>query len=198
MIFSPITQNLIASLCILPGVGQKTATRMALYLLDRNRMGGAKLAEALSQAMELVGNCELCRVLSEDAICPICTNKNRNNELLCVVEGPLDLDAIENTGYQGFYFVLNGYLSPIDGINPEDIGLDLLVKRIDGGNFKELIIATNPTVEGEATAYYIAQMLKDHPILITRLAHGMPLGGELGLVDGGTIMHALRDRKPLL
>jgi len=198
MSLSPLTQNLIATFKILPGIGQKSATRMALHLLERNRDGAKKLAYALNEAMNLVGNCQICRNLSEQNICHICSDTRRNSDLLCVVEGPLDLFAIEQTDYHGYYFVLNGHLSPLDGIEASDIGIDLLVKRIKNGNFKELIIATNPTVEGEATAHYIAQSLTDVEILITRLAHGMPLGGELELVDGGTVMHALHGRKPLL
>jgi len=198
MSLSPLTQNLISAFKILPGVGQKSATRMVLYLLERNRDGAKKLAYALNNAMDLVGNCKICRNLSEDDICHICNDPRRNSDLLCVVEGPLDLFAIEQTDYRGYYFVLGGHLSPLDGIEASDIGIDLLVKRVQKSNFKELIIATNPTVEGEATAHYIAQSLADINILITRLAHGMPLGGELELVDGGTVMHALHGRKPLL
>jgi len=197
MSLSPLTQDLIASLSILPGVGKKSATRMALYLLEHNRAGAKKLSYYLEQASELVKHCKVCRLLTEDDVCNICSDLRRDNSLLCVVEGPLDLLAIEQGGYRGYYFVLNGHLSPLDGINADDIGIDYLVSRVKDGSFTELIVATNPTVEGEATAHYISQALEQEDILITRLAHGMPLGGELELVDGGTIMHALQGRKPL-
>lgn len=197
MSFSPLIRQLIDALRILPGVGQKTAQRMALHLLERDRSGGLRLAQALSQAMEGVGYCRQCRTLSEEELCPQCADPRREDGLLCVVEGPLDVFAIEQTGFRGRYFVLKGHLSPLDGLGPEAIGIPELLTRIELGAFEEVIIATNPTVEGEATAHYIAQILGPKCLTVTRIAHGVPLGGELELVDGGTLTHALAGRKPI-
>ncbi len=197
MSFSPLIRQLIDALRILPGVGQKTAQRMALHLLERDRSGGLRLAQALSQAMEGVGYCRQCRTLSEEELCPQCADPRREDGLLCVVEGPLDVFAIEQTGFRGRYFVLKGHLSPLDGLGPEAIGIPELLTRIEHGAFEEVIIATNPTVEGEATAHYIAQILGPKCLTVTRIAHGVPLGGELELVDGGTLTHALAGRKPI-
>lgn len=197
MSFSPLIRQLIDALRILPGVGQKTAQRMALHLLERDRSGGLRLAQALSQAMEGVGYCRQCRTLSEEELCPQCADPRREDGLLCVVEGPLDVFAIEQTGFRGRYFVLKGHLSPLDGLGPEVIGIPELLTRIEHGAFEEVIIATNPTVEGEATAHYIAQILGPKCLTVTRIAHGVPLGGELELVDGGTLTHALAGRKPI-
>jgi recombination protein RecR len=197
MSFSPLIRQLIDSLRILPGVGQKSAQRMALQLLERDRNGGLRLAQALSAAMEGVGHCQRCRTLSEDALCSVCADPRRDDSLLCVVEGPLDVFAVEQTGYRGRYFVLKGHLSPLDGLGPESIGIPELLARIEQGSFSEIILATNPTVEGEATAHYIAQMLHGKPLSLTRIAHGVPLGGELEMVDGGTLAHALAGRRPM-
>ena len=197
MSFSPLIRQLIDSLRILPGVGQKSAQRMALHLLERNRSGGLRLAQALQAAMEGVGNCERCRSLSEDKICALCLDSRRDDGLLCVVQGPMDVHAVEQTGYRGRYFVLKGHLSPLDGLGPEAIGIPELLERIEAGQFSEVILATNPTVEGEATAHYIAQILAGKGLLASRIAHGMPLGGELELVDGGTLAHALAGRRPI-
>ncbi|KRW59969.1 recombination mediator RecR [Pseudomonas sp. TTU2014-080ASC] len=197
MSFSPLIRQLIDSLRSLPGVGQKTAQRMALHLLERDRAGGVRLAEALSAAMAGVGHCRQCRSLSEDEVCQLCLDERRDNSLLCVVQGPVDVYAVEQTGYRGRYFVLKGHLSPLDGLGPEAIGIPELLQRIESGQFSEVILATNPTVEGEATAHYIAQILSSKTLHVTRLAHGMPLGGELELVDGGTLAHALAGRRPI-
>ena len=197
MSFSPLIRQLIDSLRVLPGVGQKTAQRMALQLLERNRSGGVRLAQALQAAMEGVGYCAQCRSLSEDPICGLCLDERRDDTLLCVVEGPMDVHAVEQTGYRGRYFVLKGHLSPLDGLGPEAIGIPELLERIDAGKFSEVILATNPTVEGEATAHYIAQIVTGRGLVATRIAHGMPLGGELELVDGGTLAHALAGRRPM-
>ena len=198
MSFSPLIRQLIDSLRILPGVGQKTAQRMALQMLERDRSGGLRLAQALTAAMEGVGHCSQCRTLSEDHLCPQCADPRRDDSLLCVVEGPLDVFAVEQTGYRGRYFVLKGHLSPLDGLGPEAIGIPELLARIAVGSFSEIILATNPTVEGEATAHYIAQMLVGKGLSLTRIAHGVPLGGELELVDGGTLAHALAGRRPMI
>ncbi len=197
MSFTPLIRQLIEALRILPGVGQKSAQRMALQLLERDRSGGLRLAQALTPAMEGVGHCQQCRTLSEEEFCPQCTDPRRDDCLLCVVEGPLDVFAVEQTGYRGRYFVLKGHLSPLDGLGPEAIGIPELEARIKAGVFSEIILATNPTVEGEATAHYIAQLLGGRGLTLSRIAHGVPLGGELELVDGGTLAHALAGRRPI-
>ncbi len=197
MSFSPLIKELIESFRALPGVGQKTAQRMALNLLERNRSGGTRLASALANAMEKVGHCSSCRILTEDELCQICTDERRDSGLLCVVQGPLDVFALEQTGYRGRYFVLQGQLSPLDGLGPEAIGIPQLLQHIEQRQYKEVILANNPTVEGEATAHYIAQTLQLHDLQVTRLAQGMPMGGELEMVDGGTLMQAFSGRKPV-
>lgn len=194
MSFSPLIRHLIEALRVLPGVGPKSAQRMAFYLLERDREGGQRLAHALTQAMKNVGHCENCRTLCEKRVCSICENKNRDCALLCIVEGPAHMMAIEQTGFHGLYFVLSGHLSPIDGIGPEDIGIELLSQRLNEGSIKEVVLATNSTVEGEATAYYIAELVKSKGIRATRIAHGVPMGGELDYIDGGTLAKALADR----
>ncbi|WP_404362286.1 recombination mediator RecR [Marinobacter sp.] len=202
MLFSPLVDELVESLRCLPGVGQKTAQRMAFHLLEKGRSGGERLADALAGAMTGVRRCETCQNFSDTPTCGLCQDPERNTGLVCVVESPSDLLAIEQAGdYRGSYFVLMGHLSPIDGVGPADIGIDLLLKRVRQEGVSELILATNPTVEGEATAHYIADRLADpvggRQVLITRLAHGIPVGGELGYVDGFTLTHAFRGRKPL-
>lgn len=198
MAFSPLVDELVESLRCLPGVGQKTAQRMAFHLLERGRSGGSRLSEALEQAMTGVRRCDSCQNFADTSVCGICATEERQNGTLCVVESPSDLLAIEQAGdYRGSYFVLMGHLSPIDGIGPEEIGIERLLHRIADEGVTELILATNPTVEGEATAHYIADRLDGRNILITRLAHGIPVGGELGYVDGFTLTHAFRGRKPL-
>jgi len=197
MSFSPLIRQLIDAFRVLPGVGQKTAQRMALQLLERDRSGGQRLAQALTQAMDGVGYCRECRSLSEEDVCHLCSDQRRDESLLCIVQGPMDVYAVEQTGYRGRYFVLKGHLSPLDGLGPENIGIPELIGRINKGHFSEVILATNPTVEGEATAHYIAQILADKQLVISRLAHGMPLGGELEMVDGGTLSHAFSGRRPI-
>jgi recombination protein RecR len=197
MEFSPLVQELINALKCLPGVGAKSAQRMAFYLLERNRHGGKNLAKSLAQAMENIGHCQQCRTFTEQTLCAICENPRRALVAqLCIVENPADVIAIEQTGdFQGKYFVLMGHLSPIDGIGPDDLGLDILAKQLASGNFNELILATNPTVEGEATAHYIAELATQYNVDISRIAHGVPVGGELEFVDGNTLSHALIGRK---
>lgn len=198
MSFSPLLQNLITSLRALPGVGPKSAQRMALHLLERDREGARTLSESLLQAAEKVGECQRCRNLSEETLCPVCEDDSRDHQLICVLESPVDLIAVEQTGgFHGVYFVLKGHLSPIDGVGPEDLGLDQLFERVESGEVRELILATNPTVEGEATAHYIAEQLQDLNVNITRIAHGVPVGGELEFVDGGTLAHAFAGRRSL-
>lgn len=186
------------SLRVLPGVGPRSAQRMALHLLERNRDGALRLAAALQQAAEGVGRCQHCRTLTEESCCAICANPARNDKLLCVVENPSDVMAFEQAGgYGGRYFVLMGHLSPIDGIGPEDIGIDQMLKMVTDHPVEEVILATNPTVEGEATAHYIADQLKAIGVTTSRIAHGVPLGGELEFIDGGTLAHALAGRKTI-
>lgn len=195
MAFSPLIERLIRALQCLPGIGPKSAQRIAFHLLERDRDGARHLAAALTEAVERVGHCEQCRNLSEASCCALCANERRNNGQLCIVESPSDVQALEqSTHYQGRYFVLYGHLSPLDGIGPDDIGLDLLARRLDEGEVSEVILATNPTVEGEATAHYIGEMVHSRGIRVTRIAHGIPLGGELEYVDSGTLSHAFNGR----
>lgn len=193
---TPLVQQLIESLRCLVGVGPKSAQRMAFNLLERNRESGLQLAKILARALSEVGLCQRCRTFSEISLCSICSNSVRNNTLLCVVETAADIVALEQTAsYKGLYFVLMGHLSPLDGIGPNDIGMDLLAERIQNEPIQEIILATNPTVEGEATAHYIANfLLRDKNILCSRIAHGVPLDGELGYLDAGTLSRALTAR----
>jgi recombination protein RecR len=197
MKFSPLVQELIDSLKCLPGVGAKSAQRMAFQLLERNRRGGSKLASTLARAMTDIGHCQECRNFTEEVLCEICQSPKRQlSTTLCIVETPGDVIAIEQTGeFFGKYFVLMGHLSPIDGIGPDDLGLDILAKQFATGQFSEVILATNPTVEGEATAHYIAELAEQYQVNISRIAHGVPVGGELEYVDGNTLSHALSGRK---
>lgn len=195
MSYSRRVERLIQALRCMPGVGPKSAQRIAFHLLERDRQGSRELAEALNDASENVRHCERCRMLSDDALCGICASKNRDTGIVCVVESPADVMAIEQyTGYRGYYFVLMGRLSPLDGIGPEELGLDRLEQRFGEGEIKEVILATNPTVEGEATAHYVGELARDHGLRVTRIAHGVPLGGELEYVDGGTLSHAFSGR----
>jgi len=192
---SPLLEQLIEALRCLPGVGQKSAQRMAYHLLEREREGGLRLAGALAEAIERVGHCESCRDFSETPLCPICASGSRDRSLLCAIESPADRLVIEQaTGFRGLYFVLQGRLSPLDGIGPRELGLDKLAERLATGEARELIIATNPTVEGEATAHYLAQLAHQAGVKPSRLAHGVPLGGELEYVDRGTLAHAFGSR----
>ncbi|MEW6996579.1 recombination mediator RecR [Colwelliaceae bacterium BS250] len=197
MKLSPLVQELIDSLRCLPGVGPKSAQRMAFHLLERNRIGGNKLAVVLDKAMEDVGYCQGCRTFTELELCDICASPKRQlKRIICVVESPADIIAIEQTGeFTGRYFVLMGHLSPIDGIGPDELGLDKLDKLLATGDFDEMILATNPTVEGGATAHYIADIARKYSITPSRIAHGVPVGGELEFVDGNTLSHAFSGRK---
>jgi recombination protein RecR len=198
MIDSPLIGRLIEALRCLPGVGPKSAQRMAFHLLERNREGALRLAKALEDAVQRIGHCERCRTLSETELCRMCASDRRDPSQLCVVENPADVQAIEQTtSFQGLYFVLMGHLSPLDGIGPEDIGLDSLAQRFASGEVREVILATNPTVEGEATAHYIADMAREHGIRASRIAYGVPFGGELEYVDAGTLSHALAGRREI-
>jgi len=196
---SPLLEQLIDALKCLPGVGPKSAQRMAFYLLERDRHGATALSSALQQAVENIGHCQQCRTLSEHDLCDICNNPSRNEQVLCVIETPSDVFAIEHIGeFRGQYFVLMGHLSPLDGIGPSELGLELLEQRFASGKIEEVILATNPTVEGEATAHYISDMANRHQVLATRIAHGVPLGGELEYIDSSTLAHAFSGRQQLL
>lgn len=191
-----LIDDLVSALQVLPGVGPKSAQRMALHLLQRNRQGGTHLGQILETAMEAVRQCALCRNLTEGEICRLCSDERRDNGLLCVVESPADVLAIEQAGgFRGYYFVLHGRLSPIDGMGPEQLGLQALQSRIAAIQPSEMILATNPTVEGEATAHYISRLVADQVPNISRIAHGVPLGGEIEYTDGGTLTHALQGRR---
>lgn len=195
---SPLLDQLIEAFRCLPGVGPKSAQRMALHLLEREREGGRKLSTALADAVEHVGNCQLCRTFTEETLCRICASNSRNKQQYCVVESPADVFAIEQSGsYQGVYFVLMGHLSPIDGIGPEQLAIPKLVQQVADSKVEEVIIACNSTVEGDATAYYIAEQLKGSGVVVSRIAHGVPVGGELEYVDGGTLSHAFSGRMPI-
>jgi recombination protein RecR len=196
--YSPRLTKLIDALRRLPGVGPKSAQRMAFHLLERDRDGAEFLRIALGEAAAGIQRCPTCRMFCEDGQCRYCTAARAGSGQVCVVESPADLVAIEtSTNYRGRYFVLMGRLSPIDGIGPGELGLDLLARQLEEGAVKELIIATNPTVEGEATAYYLAELARGRSVKVTRIAHGVPMGGELEYVDGGTLSHAFSGRTPV-
>lgn len=194
----PVLEELLTALRCLPGVGARSAQRMALHLLERDRRGGRELADALSRSMDQIRRCDRCRNFTSDELCGICRSDKRSNAVLCVVETPGDVIAIEQaTGYDGQYFVLLGRLSPLDGIGPDDIGLDQLEKRLADEPIDEIIVATNSTVEGEATAHYIAGLAERNHIKLSRLAQGVPLGGELEHTDSSTLAHAFASRLPV-
>ena len=196
MKFSPALQNLMDTLRCLPGVGPKSAQRMTLHLLERDREGASALARALEEAVERVDHCTRCRNFTELDVCEICSDQKRDAKTICVVETPADVLAIEESGgFKGVYFVLMGHLSPIDGIGPAEIGLEVFQRRVIAEGISEVILATNPTVEGEATAYYLTDMLQAQGVRVSRIAHGVPLGGELEYVDGSTLAHALSGRR---
>jgi len=193
---SPLVNQLIEALRCLPSVGPKSAQRMAYYLLERDRSGAENLSKILAKAVTEVGHCEQCRSLSEQKVCEICASSNRDRSLLCIVETPSDVEVIEqSTNFKGLFFVLMGHLSPLDGIGPEEIGLDLLAGRLDQGEIKEVVLATNFTVEGEATAHYISEMVNSRGITASRIAHGVPVGGELEYVNSSTLSHAFSGRQ---
>lgn len=192
---SSLLEQLIEAFRVLPGVGSKSAQRMAYHVLERERAGGRQLAQVLAEAVERIGHCERCRDFSETPVCAVCASSARDVDQLCVVETPADRLAIEQaTGYRGLYYVLQGRLSPLDGIGPRELGLDRLSKRLAEGEVRELIVATNPTVEGEATAHYLAQLARQQGVRPSRLAYGVPLGGELEYVDRGTLSHSFGSR----
>jgi len=191
-------EELIQALRCLPGVGPKAAQRMALHLLQHDRQGALRLASALEAATQIVRHCQRCNTFTEEEVCALCRSSKRDSTLLCVVETPADLLMIEHTqAYTGLYFVLMGRLSPLDGVGPREIRLDLLLKRALDGQVREVVLATNFTNEGEATAHYIGEMLGARGLKVTRLARGVPVGGELEYVDSGTLAQALRERRTI-
>lgn len=195
MRFSPLLEQLIEAFRCLPGVGPKTAQRMAMQLLIRGRDNGKRLAQSLIEAMEHIGHCQQCRIFSESEHCEICASTHRDASLLCIVENPIDVSVIEQTSsFRGKYFVLLGHLSPLDGIGPEEIGIAKLKTHFQRGDIQEAIIATNPTVEGEATAHYISELAKQYTIKVTRIARGVSLGSELEYIDQNTLAHAFASR----
>lgn len=193
---SPLVNQLIEALRCLPSVGPKSAQRMAYHLLERDRNGAENLSAVIARAVKDVGHCEQCRSLSEDNVCDICASTNRDRSLLCIVETPSDVQVIEqSTNFKGLFFVLMGHLSPLDGIGPEEIGLIQLASRLDLGEIKEVVLATNFTVEGEATAHYISEMVNSRGLIASRIAHGVPVGGELEYVNSSTLSHAFSGRQ---
>ena len=190
-----LLEQLVEALRVMPGIGRKSAQRIAHQLLQRNRDGAKHLSKILAEAMESIGHCERCRTFTENNLCHLCANQKRDNSIICVVENPSDVDAIEEANYRGRYFVLLGHLSPLDGIGPDDLGLDDLKKLLDDEDLKEVILATNTTVEGEATAHFISEMVKARGKQVSRIAHGIPMGGELEYSNSLTIAHALDGRK---
>jgi recombination protein RecR len=196
--YSPALARLIEALRRLPGVGPRTAQRMSFHLLERDREAAREIARALEAAVRDIGHCRRCRMLTEAELCDICASSQRDAALLCVVESPADVVAIEQSGgYRGRYFVLMGHLSPLDGIGPEQLGSAQFAELLDSGALREVILATNSTVEGEATAHFLAQLVRQRGIGASRIAHGVPVGGELEYIDGGTLAHAMAGRQAL-
>lgn len=198
MLYPPALARLIDALRCLPGVGPKSAQRMAFHLLERNRTAASELAQALAKAVDGLGRCKRCRMFAEAELCPICAAPARDRTLLCIVESPADVVAVEQSGsYRGCYFVLMGHLSPLDGVGPEQLGIAELERIFAAGEVGEAILATNPTVEGDATAHFIAEIAGRYGVKCSRIAHGVPVGGELEYVDVGTLAHALVGRQVL-
>jgi recombination protein RecR len=196
MLYPPSLSRLIEALRCLPGVGPKSAQRMAFHLLERDPDGAREIAASVSGAIEKLGHCARCRMFAEGELCPVCSAFGRDRSLLCVVESPADVVAIEQSGsFRGCYFVLMGHLSPLDGVGPAEIGIDAFERVLGEGEVREVILATNPTVEGEATAHFLAEVTARRGIRASRIAHGVPVGGELEYVDGGTLAHALAGRQ---
>ncbi len=192
----PLIKELTGALRCLPGVGPKSAQRMVYALLERDRDGGRRLAAALTHAMDGIGRCGVCRTLSERDVCAVCADPRRDVSELCVVETPADMAAIRGgTDYRGTFFVLMGHLSPLDGVGPEQLGMDALEERLKSGEVKELILATSATVEGQATAHFLSELAKRYGTRVTRIAQGVPSGGELEYLDSGTLAHALEGRR---
>ena len=193
-----LLNQLIQAFKILPGIGEKSAQRMAFHILEKNREGGKNLARLINDSVENIRNCSECRNLTEKTICDICSDEKRNKKIICVVESPTDVLAIENSGsFKGKYFVLMGRLSPIDGVTPQDLGIPKLIERVKSSEIDEIIIATSPTIEGDATSFYIKDQLNENKILISRIAYGVPMGGELEYVDNTTLGRAIQGRREI-
>ena len=198
MLYPPSLSRLIEALRVLPGVGPKSAQRMAFHLLERERDGAREIAASVGAAIGALGHCKRCRMFAEGDLCPVCATASRDRALLCVVESPADVVAIEQSGsFRGCYFVLMGHLSPLDGVGPDEIGIDAFEQLLAEGEVREVILATNPTVEGEATAHFLAEVVARFSLRASRIAHGVPVGGELEYVDGGTLAHALAGRQAI-
>lgn len=194
---SPLLLELIDALRCMPGIGRKSAQRISYHLLQRNRDGALQLSRVLQAAMERIGHCERCRTFSETPICELCQSSRRDRSLLCVVESPADVYVVEEAGFNGLYFVLMGHLSPLDGIGPAELGLEKLEKLLEEGEIKEVILATGTTVEGEATSHFISEMVHKRALRVSRIAHGVPLGGDLEYVDSSTLSHAIAGRREI-
>lgn len=192
-----LLEQLVEALRCMPGIGRKSAQRIAHQLLQRNRDAARHLSRIMADAMENIGHCERCRTFTENSLCHLCTNNKRDDSILCIVENPADVEAIEEANYRGRYFVLLGHLSPLDGIGPDDIGLNELPRLLDEEQLVEVILATSSTVEGEATAHFISEMVKARGKQVSRIAHGVPMGGELEYANSLTIAHALNGRKQI-
>ncbi len=193
-----LLNKLIQAFKILPGIGEKSAQRMAFHILEKNKEGGKNLAKLINESVEYIRNCSECRNLTEEAVCDICSDEKRNKKLICVVESPTDVLAIENSGcFKGKYFVLMGRLSPIDGVAPEDLGIPKLIERVKSSEIDEIIIATSPTIEGDATSFYIKDQIDENSIVISRIAYGVPMGGELEYVDNTTLGRAIQGRREI-
>tara|TARA_B110000046_G_C12809246_1_gene320531 strand:+ start:82 stop:675 length:594 start_codon:yes stop_codon:yes gene_type:complete len=197
MIQKSLLEKLVEALRCMPGIGKKSAQRIAYQLLQRDRDGAKHLSRLLGEAMEKIGHCERCRTYTENTLCQLCENKKRDDSILCIVENPSDVDSIEEANYRGRYYVLLGHLSPLDGIGPDDIGLNELPRLLDDEELNEVILATSSTVEGEATAHFISEMVKARGKTVSRIAHGVPMGGELEYVNSLTIAHAINGRKAI-
>ena len=197
MVEQTLLEQLVEALRVMPGIGRKSAQRIAHQLLQRNRDGAKHLSRIMADAMERIGHCQRCRTYTENKLCHLCENTRRDDSTICVVENPSDVDSIEETNYRGRYFVLLGHLSPLDGIGPDDIGLNEFKLLLNNEDLKEIILATSSTVEGEATAHFISEMVKASGKEVTRIAHGVPMGGELEYVNSLTIAHALDGRKAI-
>ena len=193
-----LLNQLIQAFKILPGIGEKSAQRMAFHLLEKNREGGKNLAKLINESVENIRNCTECRNLTEEVVCDICSDEKRSKKTICVVESPTDVLAIENSGsFKGKYFVLMGRLSPIDGVTPHDLGIPKLIEKVKSSDIDEIIIATSPTIEGDATSFYIKDQLNGHKTLISRIAYGVPMGGELEYVDNTTLGRAIQGRREI-
>jgi len=192
---SPLIIELIDALRCMPGIGKKSAQRITYHLLQRNRDGARQLSRSLQDAMDKIGHCERCRNFSEDRLCELCKSTKRDRSLLCIIESPADVYVVEEAGYKGLYFVLMGHLSPLDGIGPDDLGLNMLGSLFEEGEIEEVILATSTTVEGEATAHFIGEMVRNRKLRVSRIAHGVPMGGELEYVDSSTLSHAIAGRR---